>query len=82
MDNTNLTLRRLFESRDRVSRNGAKPCPIREAWILYFNLQIPDGRYATNWLTDDFLSQLSFCRSDEARRIILGLTQPHREGES
>ncbi len=50
---------------------GRKPCPIREAWMLRFGLT-----YArpTREMAVQVLQQLSFCRSDEARRLLLGIS--------
>jgi hypothetical protein len=49
---------------------GRPGCPIREAWTMRFNLpQVNDRRV----MTDSICRQLSFCRDDEARRLILGI---------
>ena len=48
-------------------------CPVREAYEMRFRL--------TRWarqdhrLTDEMLVQLSRCKSDEARRLILGVSK-------
>ena len=52
---------------------GGNPDPIRMARITEFHLHASLTRCDN--FTDDFLSQLSQCRSDEARRIILGVSK-------
>ncbi len=47
--------------------------PCRWAWILRLRLRNTLSR--RRLLSDAFLSQLSYCRSDEARRIILGVSK-------
>ena len=48
------------------------PDPIREAWILRFDL----AKWHINpyKLSDALLFQLSQCKNDEARRLILGMS--------
>jgi hypothetical protein len=46
---------------------------IRKAWCMRFGISwTPKHRL---WLTDEICWQLSQCRSDEARRLILGLSR-------
>ncbi len=47
----------------------APPDLWREAWARRFGIC---GTKAAN-LTDSLMEQLSFCKSDEARRLILGI---------
>jgi hypothetical protein len=52
---------------------GRKPNIVRDAYIERFNL--PLWRRADHWLNDRLLCQLSLCRSDEARRLLLGVSR-------
>jgi hypothetical protein len=46
--------------------------PQREAWILRFGLSYVQPSHN---LPDALLAQLCKCRSDEARRLILGISR-------
>jgi hypothetical protein len=46
---------------------------IRKAWCIRFG--IPYTRKHRLWLTDAIMWQLCQCRSDEARRILLGVSK-------
>jgi hypothetical protein len=46
--------------------------PVREAYMLRFGL---DYRKPCRDLPESLLEQLSLCRSDEARRILLGVSK-------
>jgi hypothetical protein len=50
---------------------------VREAWATRFNLSIHNSAD----LNERLMRQLSTCRSDEARRIILGITEKHTNAE-
>lgn len=56
----------------RRKRGGLKPFepgdPIREAWAERINLQ---WKNPSKMLTNAFMCQLSMCRSDEARRLLI-----------
>jgi hypothetical protein len=45
---------------------------VREAWMLRFGLSY---HHPDQWLPDNLLWQLSRCRDDEARRLILGKSE-------
>lgn len=47
---------------------------IREAWMLRFGLPVANKKIRS-WLSDEVLWQLCRCRSDEARRLILGVSR-------
>lgn len=52
------------------------PDPIREAWVLRFGLsRRPDSSDADHGMPDTLCAQLSYCKSDEARRLILGVSK-------
>ncbi len=51
-------------------KSGPKTCPVREAYMLRFG--IPRTRKHMLWLTASVLEQIGRCKSDEARRLILG----------
>ena len=55
-----------------MNPNGRPPCPIVQAWRLRFGLTKSETPYN---LTDRVCWQLSRCRSDEARRLILGVSE-------
>ena len=48
----------------------------RDAWQLRFNISPCNPRRG---FTDDLLCQLSHCKSDEARRLILGVSRKSKE---
>ena len=50
--------------------------PRRKAYVLLYRLRI---RKAARLLTDALMDQLDACKSDEARRLILGV--PERSSE-
>jgi hypothetical protein len=52
---------------------GRKNCPIREAYILRFG--IPRTNRRVRWLTAPVLQQLGRCKTDEARRLLLGVSK-------
>ncbi len=47
--------------------------PIRKAWVLRFSLTPCHAR--GDKLPDAMLHQLSLCKNDEARRLILGVSR-------
>jgi hypothetical protein len=47
-------------------------CHIRMAWRMRFNLS---ERQVRSYLTVEGMWQLSKCRSDEARRLLLGISR-------
>jgi hypothetical protein len=47
--------------------------PIREAYMLRFGIQQTKRLYIN--LRSEVLMQLSMCKSEEARRLILGVSQ-------
>lgn len=52
--------------------------PIREAYLMFY------GQFTmrpSREFSDAMMNQLSHCRSDEARRIILGRTEKYQDGE-
>lgn len=49
--------------------------PIRKAWAMRFG--IDDRHHKCTDLTDQMMNQLSRCKSDEARRIILGISEKY-----
>ena len=52
---------------------GGRPAePEREAWAMRFGLS---WKKRINILTDRMIWQLSRCRSDEARRLLLGVSR-------
>jgi hypothetical protein len=51
---------------------GPKPDMVREAWELRFNLK-PCAR-KDHRLTEAMMAQLSFCKTDECWRLILGIS--------
>ena len=53
--------------------HGHKRCPIREAYMMRFG--IPYTTKHVRLLSASVLEQLSFCRSDKARRLILGISR-------
>lgn len=50
---------------------GRPPDPVREAWMMRFKM--PENR--SHEFTDALMAQLSHCRSDSARRLILGVSE-------
>lgn len=56
-----------------MSNPGPKPDIVREAWEMRFRLT--PWKRKNHRLTEALMAQLSFCRSDEARRIILGISK-------
>ena len=56
---------------------GRKSCSIREAYMLRFG--IPRTRKHVIWLTASVLEQVGRCKDDEARRIILGVSERMKE---
>lgn len=55
-------------------KKGRKACEIRSAWSERFNLKL-NGHQRNNHLPDKMMHQLSHCKSDEARRLILGISE-------
>ena len=53
---------------------GRPGCQISEAWRLRFDLTERQMRLDSIGV-ERLLAQLSYCRSDEARRLILGTSQ-------
>jgi hypothetical protein len=54
-----------------IQREPGRPgCEVRQAWCLRFGLSGKRGRLSLR-----FLEQLSLCRSDAARRLILGISR-------
>ena len=53
--------------------DGRKADPIREAWHLRFG--IVESFRRSDRLTLALMLQLSQCRNDEARRLILGISR-------
>lgn len=51
------------------------PDLIREAWAMRFKIEF---RKPHRDLPDSLLSQLSQCKNDEARRILLGCTEKEK----
>ena len=51
---------------------GPKQDLVREAWMLRFGLTY---EHARRELSDSLIAQLSYCRSDECRRLILGISK-------
>ncbi len=56
-----------------MSAPGRKPCPIREAVNLPWGLRFKKLRSKN--MPDSLIRQLSFARSDEARRLLLGISK-------
>lgn len=55
------------------NKNGivGRPCDeVRKAWQLRYGWT----EKQKNILSDNFCAQLSFCKSDEARRLIMGVS--------
>ena len=52
---------------------GGYPDPIHEAYMLRFGLSKKYLR--SEQLSDEQCKQLSHCRSDEARRLLLGVSE-------
>jgi len=52
---------------------GPKECPVRTAWEMRFGLYPWLGN--NHRLQDSDMLQLSLCQSDEARRLILGISE-------
>jgi hypothetical protein len=57
-----------------MSKSGPKPDLVRKALALRFGLT-PKQRF---YLTDSMMAQLSFCKSDCARRLILGISEKEK----
>lgn len=57
---------------------GRRPDKEREAWTLRFNLE--HWKRRTRKLPASLLEQLSFCQSDEARRLLLGIQERGETG--
>jgi hypothetical protein len=56
-----------------MSHPGGRPAdPVREAWALRFGLT---EKQRFKFLTSEVCWQLSMCRSDEARRLLLGVSR-------
>jgi hypothetical protein len=51
---------------------GRPPDQIAEAWAMRYKKQL---RRHTRLFTTDLCRQLSFCKTEEARRIILGISK-------
>ena len=49
---------------------------VREAWAMRFNITTERMKRDLSW---SLLAQLSFCKSDEARRIILGVSEKENQ---
>ena len=54
---------------------GHPPDLVSEAWTLRFGLTERQSKE----LTQALMAQLSFCKSDEARRIILGVSEKENQ---
>jgi len=52
---------------------GRPPDPIAEAWAMRYHKQMTYSR--TRLFTSGLCRQLSFCKTEEARRIILGVSR-------
>lgn len=61
-----------------MSRNpvGRPPDLVREAWCLRYGLK---WRRTDHQMPDSLMRQLSFCKSDAARRLILGIPPPKED---
>jgi hypothetical protein len=57
------------------SRNGRPSCLIRQAWAEYLDLHGIDDRNISRFLPDELCAQLSYCKDDEARRLIVGTSK-------
>ena len=55
----------------KMGPNGHRD-PIVEAWEMYFNLP---PYYFSHQQTDAICTQLSQCKNDEARRLVLGISE-------
>ena len=63
----------VLRTKDRPkSIPGVPPCPIRTARMMEFGLRYVKPEKD---VPDALLAQLSYCLSDEARRIILGVSK-------
>lgn len=60
---------------------GRKPDIVREAWEMRFGLP-PRSLFHEYLPIEWVLNQLSCCKSDEARRLILGIKPPEVEAAS
>jgi hypothetical protein len=45
---------------------------VRQAWSMRYEKQTT---HPARWLSEAMMAQLSFCRSEEARRLLLGLSE-------
>jgi hypothetical protein len=54
-----------------MSQGGRKIPADKQAWCERFGIT---GKQARN-LSDSLMAQLSYCRSDECRRLILGVSE-------
>ena len=52
---------------------GRKPCLVRMAWLMRFGLSAQRWERKDHGLSDSLMCQLSFARTDEVRRILLGI---------
>jgi hypothetical protein len=57
---------------ESVNQVGRPSELIPEAWAMRYKKQL---RNRTRLFTSDLCRQLSFCKTDEARRIILGVSR-------
>jgi hypothetical protein len=53
-------------------KSGPKPNPRREAYIKRYKIT---RKIPTRFLTVEFMDQLDMCRSEAARRILLGVSK-------
>ena len=51
---------------------------VRKAWAMRFGMSVHNSAD----LTDSLMAQLSFCKSDEARRLILGIKPKETHDQS
>lgn len=54
-------------------QGGRHRCSIRDSVALRYGIDLSLHHH---FLTDKLMAQLSFCRSEEARRLILGIRVP------
>jgi hypothetical protein len=61
-------------------RSGPKLDPRREAYKAKYALRPDRNSSARKQLSESFLDQLDNCKSEEARRILLGKTRKEKDG--
>lgn len=64
-------IRKAARPKDYTPREGRPQDLVRAAWTDRYRLSERRRRM----LTDAFMSQLSCCKSDEARRLLLGMSR-------